>query len=444
MWQELKAGRPLPWIWAVGAVIVVAFVLLLVVDSAARPYAGWALLGIFILGLVLALAASVEQGNRAKVWGELGRSLLVAGLLAFSVWLVGELRRPAEEQNALRITLGLQQEMPGVDLHGRDLSGFDLAGRNLEGADLEGADLGEANLVGTNLSEANLARADLVGAAIKEADLTGADLSHTDLRNVEATKADLHEARLLDADLSGADLGGADMRGSCLAYGSLANASLPDAHLEGAALTGVDLKGARFWFDLRHAYLDGIGLDGAEHTREAYWPPAFANRVQNLTALAASRPPAVATFPRGGHAGGRVLGIAGGRVRAISDGDTVLLRTRDGPLAVRMIGIDAPELSAVGGDTARQMLLELLPKHSWVWFTRDKRLLDIYERDLLYLFDRQGELVNQLLVQRGAVIAHSDPPSKRGGRNIRYALELEAAQTWARQHALGLWAQCPP
>jgi endonuclease YncB( thermonuclease family) len=431
-----KTGGPLPWVWAIGSAIIVVFVALLVFDSAIRPFAGWALLGIFVLGIVLALAASVEQGNRAKVWGELGRSLLVAGLLAFAVWLVGELRRPVEERNALQVTLGLQQEMPGVDLHGKDLDGFSLAGRNLEGADLEGAQLGEASLVRTNLTDANLANADLSGANIKKADLGGADLSHADLQGVEATKVDLHEARLLGADLSGAELSGADMRGSCLADGSLVDASLPDAHLEGAALTGADLEGARFWFDLRRAYLEEIGLDGAEHTLKARWPPGFADRAHELTALDDSRPPPVATVPRDNLASGRVL--------AVPDGDTVLLGTPDGALAVRLIGIDAPELGAVGGGTARETLRGLLPQDSRVSFAHDDRREDEFHRDLLYLFNPDGELVNQLMVQRGAVVAHPDPPSEKGARNVRYAEQLEAAESWARQHALGLWATCPP
>jgi uncharacterized protein YjbI with pentapeptide repeats len=419
----------------IGLSITVAFALLLKVDRAVRPYAGWALLAIFVFGVFLMLAASVERGSPAKVGSELGRSLLVAGLLAFAVWFVGDLRRPIEERKALQVTLGLQQKMPGIDLHEEDLDDFNLAGRNLEGADLEGAHLGEANLIGTNLADANLANADLVGADIKEADLSGADLSHAELQDVEATKVDLHGARLLDVDLSGADLSGADLRRSCLAEGSLVDASLPDAHLEGAALTDADLKGARFWFDLRHAYLRGIALDGAEHTLAASWPPDFADRAQELTAPDHSSPPAVATAPRG---------LRFGQVLGVPDGDTVLLETTDGHLPARMIGINAPELEADRGPTARKELLELLPKRSKVWFAHDVRRIDVYHRDLLYLFNRRGELVNELMLQRGAAIAQTDPPRKKGGRNIRYRKQLEAAESWARQHARGLWAKCPP
>jgi len=283
--------------WAIGLVLVIAFGLLLLVDTAVRPFAGLALLGLFFLGLILVLAASLETGDRAKSWSELGRSLLVAGLLAFAVWFVGELRRPAEERNALRVTLGLQREMPGIDLHGKDLSGFNFAGKNLEGADLEGAKLSKATLVGANLSGANLADADLSDGNLEEAVLDGADLSQADLQNVEATLSDFREARLPGADLSGAELSGADMEGVCLADGSLVDANLPDAHLEDAALTYADLEDARFWFDLRPAYLKDVGLDGARHASQARWPPAFAAHVKELTSPGDGGSPSVVIAP---------------------------------------------------------------------------------------------------------------------------------------------------
>jgi micrococcal nuclease len=122
----------------------------------------------------------------------------------------------------------------------------------------------------------------------------------------------------------------------------------------------------------------------------------------------------------------------------------VLLSAPDGNLAVRMIGIDAPELGAAGGGAARKTLRRILPHDSPVSFAYDERPSDKFGRQLLYLFNRDGELVNQLMVQSGAVVANPDPPRKHGARNVRYAPQLEAAESWARQHALGLWATCPP
>ncbi len=429
--------RPLVKVWVGGGVIFALFAVLLVVDRGLIGWlAGWPLLGISVLGVSLALAASVEKGNRAQVWGELGRSLVVAGLLAFAVWLIDDLRRPVEEHDALQVTLGLQQEMPGIDLHGKDLSGFDLTDRNLEGADLEDADLSSTSLVRTNLADANLAHADLSGANLEEADLGGADLSDADLRDVEATLSVLREARMQDADLSGAELSGADMRGVCLAGGSLADASLPDARLEDAALTDVDLEGARFWFDLRAAFLRNIGLDGADHSSEARWPPAFEERAEELVALDDGSSPDVVTLARGDGRPGRIL--------AVPDGDTVLIATSTGRVAVRIIGIDAPNLGEAGGGEARDTLRRLLPQDAQVSFTYDENRVDEFGRHRLYLFNRSAELVNQLMLQHGAVIARSDPPSENGARNVRYARQLDAGEAWARQHAVGIWAECPP
>jgi len=433
--REVREGEPLPVVWAIGSVIVAVFVTLLVFDSAIRPYAGWSLLGIFVLGIVLALAASLERGDRAKVWGELGRSFLVAGLLAFAVWLVGELRRPDEERNALRVTLGLQQELRGIDLHGKDLGDFNLAGRNLSGADLEGARLGGATLVGAKLIGANLTDADLSSADIKGADLSGADLSGADLRDVEASLAHFNQARMVDVDLSGAELSGAKMRGVCLAGGSLVDASLPDAHLEEAALTDVDLEGAEFWFDLRPAFLEGIALDGAKNAQKAHWPPDFAKRAPELTAPGNGDSPPIVSAPRNVVASGRVL--------AVLDGDTVLLATASGQLPVRLSSIEAPDLEGTSGVAARETLRRFLPLDSRVSFAYDTDHADKFNRRLLYLFNRDGELVNQLMVQRGAVVTRSDP-TENGVRNVRYAEQLEAGETWARQHALGLWTKCPP
>ncbi|MGN6816523.1 MAG: pentapeptide repeat-containing protein, partial [Solirubrobacterales bacterium] len=432
--REVRERKPLPVVWVLGSVIVVVFVGLLVFDSATRPYAGWFLLGIFVLGIVLALAASLEKGNRAEVWGELGRSLLVAGLLAFAVWLVGELRKPDEEKNALRITLGLQQDLRGIDLHGKDLRDFDLAGKNLSGADLEGAQLSGATLAGTKLTDANLTKADLSGADIKEAIFNRADLSGADLHGAKAALAHFYEARMVGTDLSGAELSGAKMRGVCLAGGSLVDASLPDAHLEEATLTDADLEGAQFWFDLRPAYLEDIALDGAENAQEAQWPPDFAGRVRELTAPGEADSPPIASVPRSG--------FASGTVRTVLDGDTILLDTPGGQLPVRLSSIDAPDLDKTGGVAAEEMLRRLVPPGSQVSFTYDEDRADKFGRQLLYLFDRDGELVNQLLVQRGAVVASSDP-SENGVHNVRYAEQLAAAELWARQHGLGLWAECP-
>lgn len=438
IWEEVKEKKPLPLVWTVGSLIVVAVALFLFIfKSTFGTLGGWLLLGIFFVGAALALAASVEPGNRGKVWGELGRSLLVAGLLAFAAWMIGELRRPVEEHSALQATLGFQQNMPGVDLHAKDLDRFDLSGRNLEGANLADALLRDTSLVGANLKGANLASANLSGANLEEADFSGADLSEAELVDVEAERVDMQGARMPGADLSGAELSGANLKGVCLAGGTLVGASLPDAHLERAALTGADLEGTTFWFDLRPTYLAAVGLDGAKHALEARWPPGFEQRAKELATPDDYSSPAAAVAPARGTGSGRVL--------AVPDGDTALLATPTGRKAVRLIGIDAPDLGEAGGGSARDALRKLLPHDARVRFAYDERRADAFDRELLYLYGPGGTLVNQELLLLGVVVANVDPPGKgKGLRNARYARQLIAAESWARQHSVGLWETCPP
>lgn len=399
---------------------------------------GFLLLAIAFVGVFIALAApNATADDRKLTWSELGIGLLVAGLLSFAVWGVAEMRRPLEQREALQAMLGFKRDMPGIDLHGKHLERFDLSGKNLEGANLAGAQLDDATLVDANLSGADLTDADLSETNLEAADLSNADLSGADLDDALASRADLHEARLLEADLSRAELSRANLRGMCLTNGSLVEASLPWAHLERAALTGTDLEGAEFWVDLRGAFLATIGLDGAENTKTAAWPPGFGKRAEELTVPDRIRAPRIATRPRGSTGAGRVIGVP--------DGDTVLLWTLAGNRRMRPIGVAAPELDEAGGGSARATLHTLLPPNSWVHFSRDRRRKDESGRELVYLFGPGKRLVNQQLLQRGAAVVSIDPRDRREGlRNIRYAGRLAAAEAWARQHALGLWETCPP
>jgi len=435
---EVKAGKPLPvaWVFCLLLVVLAAAALVVFRDQLGKA-AGWSLLVLFAVGVVLAMVAPLDnKGERGKAWAEMGRSLFIAALLAFAVWLIGELSRPVEERGALQVALGLQREMPGVDLQGKNLDRFDLSGKNLEGANLAEVHLREASLVGVNLKDADLVSADLSGANLEGADLSGADLTEAELADVQADGVDLQEARMSGADLSGAELSGANLKGACLAEGSLVDASLPDAHLERAALTGANLEGARFWFDLRPAYLSAVGLDGAEHALEARWPPGFEEKAEELASPEDS-PPTVTTAP--------ARGVGSARVLAVPDGDTVLLDMPTGRRAARLIGIDAPDLGDAGGGTARDALRQQLPHDARVRFSYDQRRTDQFDRELLYLYGPRGALVNQVLLLRGVVVANIDPPGKGEGlRNARYAHQLVAAESWARQHSLGLWETCPP
>lgn len=424
---------------AVGVVLfLIAVTLWALGISAFRTSMGWSLFVLFVFGIALWWSVSKDPDpERARVWGDLGRSLLVAGLLAFAVWLVGELRRPIDARHNLQLTLGVQRALPGIDLRGEDLSEFDLARKDLRDARLSEADLSGATLVDANLSGAELADADLEGADLEGADLSEADLEGANLTGVSADLSDLRGARMPAADLTGAQLSGAEMQHTCLTGASLAGAYLPDAQLDGADLTEANLHDTRFTYDLRPADLRAVGLSGALFAGSAQWPPSIGDRYRELTHPSADVPPPGPTPRR----------LRSATVSVVADGDTLKLvpdgKGRPKPLRVRLIGVEAPDIGEVRGMEAREFLRQLLPGGAKVTYEYDVRRADKFGRRLMYVFAHNGSLVNQLIVERGRAVTAIDPPGEARS-NTLYAPRLTAGETWARAHALGMWRSCPP
>jgi uncharacterized protein YjbI with pentapeptide repeats len=137
-----------------------------------------------------------EAGLRNAEARELGSSLLTGLVVAVSVMLLQIILDIAREKDAreeqLRLSIGVSQDLAGLDAHGSSLSEISLAGKNLDRADL---------------SDSNLSNANLEGASLREADLRGADLEG----------ASLYRANLARAQLAGANLDGADLRFAHLA-----------------------------------------------------------------------------------------------------------------------------------------------------------------------------------------------------------------------------------
>lgn len=426
--------------------LTVVIALLIFGVTELREWAGVGFLAIFVFGAALWWAASAQardssdnaQTERDRVWGDLGRSLLVAGGMAFAVWTVGYLHRPIEEQDNLQLTLGVQRAMPGIDLHDRDLTEFDLARKNLRDANLRDTDLAKATLVNTDLAGADLTGADLTGAILEKADLAGARLNDAKLDWIDADLVDLRGAELAGADLTGARLSGARMQGACLTGATLAKAYLPDAQLDRANLTGANLHRTRFWYDLRPADLRSTGLSGALYADSARWPPRIRKSYDDLVHPRGHRAP---RSPR--PARGR---IETGTVLFVPDGDTLALDPDRGGrvrLRVRLIGIDAPDVSETFGWRARHFLRHVLPEGTPVGYEYDKRREDKFGRRLMYVFAPSGWLVNQLMVERGKAVTAIDPPE--GARsNDLYAHRLQSGEAWARGHALGMWRSCLP
>ena len=128
-------------------------------------------------------------------------------------------------------------------------------------------------------------------------------------------------------------------------------------------------------------------------------------------------------------------------VRQVVDGDT--LRLADGR-AVRLIGVNAPELGKSGGtpqpyaETARRRLQELVA-------ASDERLrlvpgseeTDHYGRTLAHLYDRQDSNLEARLIAEGLGYAVAIAP------NTRLAACQAAAERQARRARLGIWKQDP-
>jgi len=131
------------------------------------------------------------------------------------------------------------------------------------------------------------------------------------------------------------------------------------------------------------------------------------------------------------------------KVTEIHDGDTVSIITDSflGILVkterVRLIGIDAPELAQEQwGRRAKNHLRKLIKESDWqvkIEFDIQKR--DKYGRILAYLWDRQGRMINYMMVKHGYAMVYTVPP------NVKYAELFVEAQRLARQERKGIWKE---
>jgi micrococcal nuclease len=118
-------------------------------------------------------------------------------------------------------------------------------------------------------------------------------------------------------------------------------------------------------------------------------------------------------------------------VRRIVDGDTIDC-SRVG--RVRLIGVDAPELSQRPyGRAAADALERLLPVGTPVLLEPDVEARDRYDRVLAYVW-RGDTLVNWRMVREGWAVLLTMPP------NVQYVDGYTGAQRQAREERRGLWA----
>lgn len=127
-------------------------------------------------------------------------------------------------------------------------------------------------------------------------------------------------------------------------------------------------------------------------------------------------------------------------VEHVHDGDTLFLvptGTAQSMLKVRLIGVDTPELDReCHAETARDALRAMLPNGAEVRAAHDTDPQDRYGRELLYVWDSTGTLVNLELVRAGHGTA------LRVGANDAHWGALQAAEASARSAGLGLWGAC--
>jgi endonuclease YncB( thermonuclease family) len=123
------------------------------------------------------------------------------------------------------------------------------------------------------------------------------------------------------------------------------------------------------------------------------------------------------------------------QVKYVIDGDTVVLSDNR---HVRLLAINTPEVKSkkrraeAGGEAAKNWLKQQIEGQT-VRLVADRQKYDNYGRSLFYLFDSQGRLINEQLLEKGYAALNIYPP------NLKYLSRLQAAQHRAGKQRLGIW-----
>jgi len=117
------------------------------------------------------------------------------------------------------------------------------------------------------------------------------------------------------------------------------------------------------------------------------------------------------------------------KVVEVIDGDT--FKTKKGQ-TVRLLGINAPEMSEHGGDIAKDFLMLLISNRT-VRLVRDITDKDSYGRYLRYVY-LDGEFINGEMIRLGYAEARFYPP------DTLYKKKLEELERIAARNRRGLWS----
>jgi uncharacterized protein YjbI with pentapeptide repeats len=260
---------------------------------------------IFVAAVVPGMLLWWPSRNEPDARSGFGVSLVTGAVVAlaiFALQILFELRldhveqqrqKQADRQN-LELTIGLQPNLPGIQLAGEELEEFFFYGKNLRDANFARANLDGATFTDSDLSCADFSRAALTNVTAQRVDLGGTNLeganlgeailsnahrrgnrrcanAHTNftdalLRATVLDNARLEESNFRGANLRGADLHSSHLEGSDFTGARLVGADLEYAHLERAFLVGADLHGAE---------LRGADLGGAFYNSQTRWPARF-------------------------------------------------------------------------------------------------------------------------------------------------------------------------
>ena len=125
-------------------------------------------------------------------------------------------------------------------------------------------------------------------------------------------------------------------------------------------------------------------------------------------------------------------------VKSVIDGDTINVSAIG---HVRLLGIDAPELShglataAPFGREARERLAALV-LNRWIRLEFEGPALDVYYRHLAYVVTEDGQFINAILVHEGLARVSAREPLTR-------LAELKEAEASAQLYRRGMWGSAP-
>jgi endonuclease YncB( thermonuclease family) len=115
---------------------------------------------------------------------------------------------------------------------------------------------------------------------------------------------------------------------------------------------------------------------------------------------------------------------------------------RVGPVPIRLLGIDAPEMHGPDGQPqcfardAYERLQRLAPAGSTLWLTADVQRRDPYDRYLVYAWTPRGLFVNLEQARLGYARVLDLRP------NEAYAVAIGSAAAEAQGDRRGLWGAC--